>query len=195
MTRRRQRRAFARWEAETRAWATGAGRALVLALCGGQPAPVTPYRVGVALGDSEYPWAECPARFLTEPPPASQAAAASDWPPVRPWLVTSERVVGRLGDERLYGYRWDHMVGCRVDLTQGSERVVLDQDGQPPLTWTGPGIAPLAVAAVYRLHGAPALLDHPGLASLRSGGVAPRTEVRPAAELPPVHAIPAEWWR
>jgi len=52
-------------------------------------------------------------------------------------------------------------------LTPGREAVALDFEAQTPLVWTGPGVAPLAVAAVYRLHGARAILEHPGLVSLR----------------------------
>jgi hypothetical protein len=46
--------------------------------------------------------------------------------------------------------------------------VTLDIDGEPTLTWYGPGVAPLAVAAVFLLYGAAAMIDHPGLAPLRS---------------------------
>lgn len=192
----RQRRVLARQEAETRAWATQAGRALVGALCGGRPLPASPYRVGVVLGSAEHPWVECPARFSGEPPPRRQAAGAQgDWPPARAWLVTSERIVGRLGDDRLWGYRFEHMVGCRVDLTEGNEQVSLDLDRQVPLSWTGPGVAPLAVAAVYHLHGVAALIDHPGLAPLRVHHHLARTVHDPVAELPPARTGPNEWWR
>jgi hypothetical protein len=59
------------------------------------------------------------------------------------------------------------MVGCRLDLTPGREIVPLDLDCQSPLVWTGPGVAPLAVAAVYWLHGPLAMIEHPGLALVR----------------------------
>jgi hypothetical protein len=88
--------------------------------------------------------------------------------PYRPWLVTSERIVGRLGDDRLYGYRWDHVFGCRLDLTERADWLTLDVDGEPPLTWTGAAVALMAVPAIYRLHGPRGLLEHPGLIELRS---------------------------
>jgi hypothetical protein len=84
-------------------------------------------------------------------------------------LVTSDRVVGRLADHRLYGYRWEHAVGARVDLTHGSEVVALDIDSGPALVWSGPAVAPLAVAAVFRLYGPIGVIEHPGLATLRAG--------------------------
>jgi hypothetical protein len=88
-------------------------------------------------------------------------------PAVRPWLVTSDRVVGRLADDRLYGYRWEQAVGARVDLTAGSEVVMLDIDGEPKLVWSGPAVAPLAVAAIFRFYGPIGVIEHPGLAPLR----------------------------
>ncbi len=87
--------------------------------------------------------------------------------PVRSWLVTSGRVVGRLADDRLHGYRWERAVGARVDLTPGREVVSLDIESEPRLIWTGPAVAPLAVAAVFHLYGALAMVDHPGPAPLR----------------------------
>jgi hypothetical protein len=81
--------------------------------------------------------------------------------------VTSARVVGRLADDRLHGYRWERAVGARVDLTPGREVVSLDIESEPTLIWTGPAVAPLAVAAVFHLYGALAMIDHPGLAPLR----------------------------
>jgi hypothetical protein len=181
VTKRNQRKALARWETETRVWATDTGRALVLAVCGGDPVPVTPYHVGVVLDRSEQAWVECPVRFLQETPPSPAITDMACWPPVRPWLVTSQRVVGRLGNDRLYGYRWEYVAGCRVDVTPGREVVSLDLRNGVPLTWTGPGVGPMGVAAVYHLHGSQALLDHPGLTPLRVAP--PDMSLRPLAEL------------
>ena len=47
--------------------------------------------------------------------------------------MTSDRVVGRLADDRLHGYRWEKAVGARVDLTPGREVVSLDIEGEPTL--------------------------------------------------------------
>jgi hypothetical protein len=63
VTKRKQRKAIAQWETETRTWATCTARALILAICGGEPIPVNPYRVGVVLDLDEQAWVECPLRF------------------------------------------------------------------------------------------------------------------------------------
>ena len=182
MTKRKQRKAFVRWETETRAWAADTGRRLVLTLCSGEQIPVSPYRVGVVLGPDEQAWVECPVRFVQDAPPGGLASTdIVSWPPIRPWLVTSQRIVGRLGDDRLYGYRWEHIVGCRVDLALGREAVAIDLRDGMPLVWTGPGVAPMGVAAVFRLHGRQGLLDHPGLGSLRAPS--PKMRGRAPSEL------------
>lgn len=165
--RRRQRKALAAWEADTRQVATETARGLALDLYRQRDRGVTPYTVGVVLEPGETAWAEVPACFRAgpEPPPS---LPDSPPPPIFTWLVTSARVVGRLGDDRLYGWRWDNMLGCRVDLRPGTERISLDPRGASgPLVWSGPGVAPLAVATVYHLHGPQALVDHPGLLPLR----------------------------
>jgi hypothetical protein len=58
-------------------------------------------------------------------------------------------------------------VGVRIDLNPGHEVVSLDIDDGSALTWSGPAVAPLAVAAVFLLYGAAAMIDHPSLAPLR----------------------------
>jgi hypothetical protein len=173
MSGRRDRRAMVQWEADTRRWAIDAARDLALAVYRGDSLQAQPFRIGVVLGSQESPWVQCPVRFDLDRvvyAPAGKVEAR----PYRLWLVTSERVVGRLGDHRLHGYRWDHVFGCRLDVDEGQEFLSLDLNGEPPLTWSGAGVAPMAVAAVYRLHGPRALVDHPGLTSLR---VAPTTPV------------------
>ena len=167
MTNRRHRKALTKWEDDTRHWAHETARDLVMAMVTGQATPATPYRIGVVLDPGEQVWAECPVRFLQERP-VEPPARPSAIPAIRPWLVTSERIVGRLGDDRLYGWRWGQMMGCRVDLATGAEHVTLDVEDGSRLDWTGPGTAPVAVAAVYRLHGPSALIDHLGLTVLRS---------------------------
>jgi hypothetical protein len=131
-----------------------------------RPQPVTPYQVGVVLDSDELVLVEIPARFLNEGPPATETPVT--WrPPILPWLITSHRIVGRLGNDRLYGWRWQQFTGCRVDLQPGTEFVAVDASDGIPLSWVGPAVAPLAVAAIFRLYGPAALLDHPGLAPLR----------------------------
>lgn len=174
---RKLRRAAGRWEDGTRAWATDAGRALAVDLYHGRDTLTRPYQVGVVLDAGEQVWGELPACCSIDPPlyPPPGAARPGDplpQPPISTWLLTNGRVVGRVRDH-LRGWRWENMVGCRVDLTPGAEVVAIDvENGKPPVTWTGPGVAPLAVAAVFRLYGARAMVEHPGLAVLRTAEVA-----------------------
>lgn len=178
MTTRKQRRALALHEEETRQRAYQTARDLVLSIVGGQPVLAGPYGVGVVLDPDERVWAECSIRFLQE----MNRLEESTVPPVRPWLVTSDRIVGRLGDDHLYGWRWDHMRGCRVELSVPTERVALDLDNGSQLEWTGSGVAPLGVVAVASLYGQRALLDHPGLEALRRADRAatPTPAIQPA---------------
>ena len=189
MTSRKHRKAVARWETDTRDWAHQTARNLVLAIVSRQPVPANPYGIGVVLERGERVWAECPVRFLQENLPSEGPTMRS----VRPWLVTSDRIVGRLGDDSLYGWRWEHIRGCRVDLSASSEFVTLDLDGGSRLDWTGPGVAPLAVAAVYRLHGREALVDHPGLTAIRLADRAARRS-HPAPAALPAWSPNTYWW-
>ena len=118
------------------------------------------------LDPGELVLVETPLAFSGEGPVGPGTPSLGE-PHVRPWLVTNHRIVARLGDERLHGWRWEHIVGCRIDLIPRRETVALDLDGQHPLVWIGPGAAPLAVAAVFYLHGPQAMIEHPGLASIR----------------------------
>jgi hypothetical protein len=183
MSRRKDTKALARWDNEARQWATATGRDLALDLYHNRETAALPYGVGVVLDSGEKVWAEVPVRFNLDRPPLIKTGELAQ-PLVRMWLVTSSRVVGRLTDDRLHGYRWEWAVGARVDLTPGREVVSLDIDGEPTLMWSGPAVAPLAVAAVFHLYGAPAMIDHPGLAPLRV--------LRGASEVSPEPPAPAD---
>jgi len=166
MSRRKNAKALARWDDEARRWATATGRDLALDLYYNRETATLPYGVGVVLDPGEKLWAEVPVRFnLDWMPPVKPGDSAE--PAVRSWLITSDRVVGRLADDRLHGYRWEKAVGVRVDLTSRREVVSLDIDSEPTLIWTGPAVAPMAVAAVFHLYGPMGVIQHPGLASLR----------------------------
>ncbi len=166
MSKRKDAKALARWNDEARHWATTTGRGLALDLYYGRETAAGPYGVGAVLDPGEKIWAEVPVRFnLDWTAPVKPGEQAH--PPVRSWLVTSARVVGRLGDDRLHGYRWEKAVGARVDLTPGREAMSLDIEGKPTLIWTGPAVAPMAVAAVFHLYGPIAMIEHPGLAAVR----------------------------
>ena len=166
MSRRKDAKALARWDNEARQWATATGRDLAFDLYYNRETATRPYGVGVVLDPDEKVWTEIPVRFNLDWPPLIKPGDPAQ-PPVRTWLVTSARVVGRLTDDRLHGYRWESAVGARVDLTPGREVVSLDIDNEPSLIWTGPAVAPLAVAAVFHLYGPIGVLEHPGLVTLR----------------------------
>ena len=166
MSKRKDAKALARWDNEARHWATATGRDLALNLYYSRESATRPYGVGVVLDPGERVWAEVPVRFNLDLPPLIKPGELAQ-PSVRSWLVTSARVVGRLADDRLHGYRWERAVGARVDLTPGREVVSLDIDNEPTLIWTGPAVAPLAVAVVFRLYGSLAMIQHPGLAAVR----------------------------
>jgi hypothetical protein len=117
------------------------------------------------LDPGEKVWAEVRVRFNLDWAPTEKAGQEPQ-PAVRSWLVTSGRVVGRLADDRLHGYRWDSAVGVRVNLTPRSEAVSLDINDEPALLWLGPCVAPMAVAAIFHLYGPAALIEHPGLTPL-----------------------------
>ena len=208
-TTRRQARRLAREESEVRTWATVTARSLALALYQGHELAAKPYTVGVILRDGEVPWAEFPARCTADQVVVPTTPRKGDPPPLAPvatWLATDRRVAGRINGSVLRWWEWGALIGCQADLSPGRERVQLDPNGVPPVIWWGPGVAPLAVAAVYHLHGAEAVVEHPGLAVLREdpaaqlrrkrrgsnadlGPVVPRV---PAGELgmPPLR----DWW-
>jgi hypothetical protein len=183
MSRRKEAKVLARWDDEARRWATATGRGLALDLYYNRETAVQPYGVGVVLDAGERVWVEVPARFSLDCPSLAKTREQSQ-PAVRMWLVTSGRLVGRLADDRLHGYRWEKAEGVRVDLTPGREAVSLDIQDEPSLIWTGPAVAPMAVAAIFHLYGPLAMIEHPGLTQLRVAIDAPGegpTPPRPAS--------------
>lgn len=166
MTRTASRREIARWERDCRSWAIDAARHLALALYHDWPQPVNPYGVGLVLERYERPLIETPMTFPAESPPLF--GAGWTWtPPVRPWLLTSDRVAGRLSDGQISWWPWHLFVGCQIDLNAGREYIALDTLGGPAMVWAGPGVIPFALIAVFKMYGPRALVDHPGLAELR----------------------------
>jgi hypothetical protein len=183
---RKLRKQQARHDAEVRTWATDTAKSLTLTLCQDTDPAVAPYDVGVVLDPGEKPWVQIPARCsLDQSVPAPAGSSGPPLPAITPWLVTNQRLVGRFASGDLRGWRWDWAIGCLVDLTVGREYVHLDiykDQKTAKIDWYGPGVAPLAVAAIYHLHGLQALLDHPGLAALRKGLAG--QAARPAAGTP-----------
>jgi hypothetical protein len=188
MSIRKQKRELARWEAATRQWATVAGRSLALDLHDHRQVAVRQYTVGLVLQEGEQPWVEVPVTCSADAP--LRVGDGRSLLQTGPWLVTSLRVAGRLHPDILRWWTWDQVIGVQVNLTHGRERVCIDIAGAEPVYFTGPGVAPLAVAAIYRLHGPLAVIEHPGLAPLRSSemsgpGERPQKEavLVPSAEL------------
>jgi hypothetical protein len=175
-----------RREARIREQASAVARQLAVALSSGTAVGPTPYSVGLVLEPGEQVWAQVPARCSADAP----AKPGDEKGPRREtdWLITNQRIAGRFYEETLRWYTWAGCVGCQVDLTPGREFVGLDFPGLPgPVQWRGPGVAPLAVAAVVQLHAA---LEHPGLGVLRQGrtwtdlGAPDELPSRVAGELP-----------
>jgi NADPH-dependent 2,4-dienoyl-CoA reductase/sulfur reductase-like enzyme len=103
--------------------------------------------------------------------------------PLSCWAVTDRRLVGRLSSGVHTGWTWDQVGAYQANLQPSKEWASVVVDGRPTLFY-GPGVAPLAVALVWRLHGAVALLEHPGLVPLR-------VRARPREAEEPMLALPA----
>lgn len=81
------------------------------------------------------------------------------------WLVTSLRLVGRAQAEgELLSIWWSGLAGVQVGLD--ADTVHLDGNNGWLGHMTGPGVAPIGVAAVAACHGPEALLVHQALARL-----------------------------
>jgi hypothetical protein len=93
------------------------------------------------------------------------------------WLVTSERLAGRIGPTgELVSVWWSTIAGINIDLRRA--RMLLQTDNGWRAELSGPGVATVAVAAVAACHGLRALTTHPGLASLWVDGF-PQPPLRP----------------
>lgn len=85
------------------------------------------------------------------------------------WLITSQRAVGRLpASSEMFSVWWSGLSGIDVDLR--SDRLVLNGVNGWTGMLIGPAVSPIAVAAIAKCHGLEALLLHPNLEDLRSGG-------------------------
>ena len=80
------------------------------------------------------------------------------------WLVTSARLYGRTKDGEIFSIWWARLSNLEVDLD--TDRLLLGTDGWRA-NLMGPGVAPIAVAAVAACHGRATLPAHPGLTRLR----------------------------
>ncbi|HZT66198.1 MAG TPA: hypothetical protein VFA11_10460 [Acidimicrobiales bacterium] len=171
-------RRYRKWERAARQGAYEDARQLALDMYEGRPGPVNPYGMGVVLESSEVLYREVKwMRYATLGVTPDLVDGAGQIRPGSPrwrdwgWcdsLVTSHRLVTRLAGDggRLVSNWWSWVAGVNVDLA--ADTVVLDDhSGEWRGAYTGPGAPVLAVAAIERVHGTAALVDHPALAPLR----------------------------
>ena len=167
----------ARWERKNRPVAIEQARRLAMNLYHGKAIETQPFQLGLALGPGETLWAETWVRCSLDRHP--WAALDPSRLPLSCWAITNKRLVGRLSSGLHTGWTRDQ-VGAY--LTKGKEYASVVVEGRPTLLY-GPGVAPLAVALVWQLHGAEALLEHPGLAALR-------VQLKPRKSDEPILALP-----
>ncbi|MGC8628170.1 MAG: hypothetical protein ACP5VR_11615 [Acidimicrobiales bacterium] len=157
-------REAARWEKKNRPALVEQARRLAMGLYHGRAIEARPYRLGLALSQGEVPWAETWARCSLDAYPWARPNPSRL--PLSCWVATSQRLVGRLRSGAWAGWAWDGVDTYRADLSRGKEWVEVVGEGRQ-LTLFGPGVAPLAVALTWKIYGAMALLEHPGLGPLR----------------------------
>jgi hypothetical protein len=171
-------RRYRKWERHTREQAWDDARQLALDLYHRRPSLLTPYGIGVALEPSELIYRQVQARYSTlgaTPDLIDERSRLRSGSPLwRDWewcdtLITSHRLVTRLANDsgRLISNWWTAIGGVQVDLEH--QTVTMDdRTSEWRGAYAGPATPIIAVAAIERIHGPEALIDHPGLASLRS---------------------------
>jgi hypothetical protein len=151
-----------------------------------RPDPVAQLAAGVILQPGEDAWARVRARLAVR---TSQAAWTANtrvsWLGRRArsvtcetstyhwqdhgeidWLITSERVVGRLpASSEMISLWWSGLAGVDIDLKR--DRIVVNGVKGWTGKLTGPAVAPIAVTAVAKCHGLEAVWLAPALAALR----------------------------
>jgi len=185
-------------DAKRRRVAREQARDLVGTLAAGGHDPVVHLAAGVVLGPGEVAWQRSMARlsvWSTESSwvtrsrvswlgrrvhSTSREAVVSGWRDHGgiDWLITSARIAGRVpASGELISIWWAGLSGVQVDLDEGV--IGLDAANGWRAQITGPGVAPIAVAAVAACHGPASLVDHPGLACLRSRPGVPEASREP----------------
>lgn len=122
------------------------------------------------------------------------ANAQPRWVPLRrdlPVLLTTERLIV-LYDGNPLNFWWSAVKSFTPEPTGWAASYQFHTEGCEPLRLVGLAAPAIAVYSTERLHGAKGLLNHPGLAALRS---APRGEMstqrQPLAAIEPVPQSPA----
>jgi len=165
---------------------------LAALLRGGQIDPRSHLTAGVILQSGEVTWGTAAARLAVRTTTAAwitrtriswwarraetvgQEQTSSGW--MRQggaeWLLTSHRLAGRLpGTSELISIWWSTVAGLGIDLRRG--HLLLQTATGWRASFEGPGVAPMAVAAVVGCHGPAALRDHPSLGSLQDSDPTP----------------------
>ncbi|MGH9094557.1 MAG: hypothetical protein ACRDXE_05295, partial [Acidimicrobiales bacterium] len=107
-------------------------------------------------------------------------------------LITSLRLVGRIQPGgALLSIWWSGLVGVQVDVD--ADTIRLDGDNGWRGQITGPGVAPIAIAAIAACHGPSALLVHPGLGRLRRPSLAEPSPAPEARSLELGDPTPTAW--
>jgi hypothetical protein len=191
MSRREQRKAFERWREQTRRAAVADARTLAIDIAAGRDQGLTGYGMGIVLSAGETVWRELDAGYFVLDTYShihhhhgwsgnidrSYEVTDKRWTNhgVLRWLVTNQRLASRYADGELISIYWVDPGGCQIDLD--AEYVILDSHKRTRYCLTGPAAPVIAVAAVSSLHGAHALIDHPGLGPLRARPNSSRTAV------------------
>jgi hypothetical protein len=184
--RRRPRRHRRLGDARRRRMAREQARDLVAVLASGGHDPLVHLAAGVVLEPGEVAWQRTTARLAvwrTESTwvthsrvswwgrrahSVGREATTSGWREHGSidWLITSARLVGRApGSGELISIWWAGLSGVQVDLGLGVVKLEATNGWRAQVA--GPGVAPIAVAAVAACHGLADLAKHPALVCLR----------------------------
>lgn len=175
--------------------ATLQARELARAIVEDRRAPTAHLAAGVVLEPGEDAWQQTAARLQVR----TNQPARMAWPGRRDsnvtretatehwqdhgqidWLITSQRIVGRLpASNEMFSVWWSGLAGVDIDLE--SDRIVFNAVNGWTGMVTGPAVTPIAVAAVATCYGLEALLIHPALqctrrSDLRQSPLSPKAE-------------------
>jgi hypothetical protein len=161
-------------------------RELARAIIDHRPDPTAHLAAGVVLQPGEDAWMRVPARLAVRTSQEAWTAHTQlSWLGRRArnvarettierwqdrgeidWLVTSQRIVGRLpATGEMISVWWSGLAGVDIDLKR--ERILLNALNGWTGPLSGPTLASIAVAAIAMCHGLEALLTHPTLEKLR----------------------------
>jgi hypothetical protein len=147
--------------ARDRAEAHDGARALAIEFARGMPSTrFDPMTVGVVLQPGETVYRQLPIWVRVQQDGRWAEARRADA------VVTDQRLLFRFATWHLASIWWSGIVGLTVD--RAAEHIVLDFGAGQPVSFSGPRVVVVAVAAIASIYGAQAMLTHPGLARLRT---------------------------